>query len=283
MTPGTRAPDVLAAIVEAARRGAEDRQAAGDGRALERAAAARKPRPALFRARLRREAGYNVIAECKRRSPSRGILREAYEPARLAEGYAAAGAAAISVLTEPAFFDGAPEHLEAVRAAVDVPVLRKDFLVTPYQVTEARACGADAVLLIAAALEGPALEALVAAAREANLAALVEVHGADELTRALDAGADIIGVNNRDLRTMRVDLATSHALIGRIPADVAAVAESGLRSADDLAALRRAGYDAFLIGESFMTRRDPGAALADLLEGLDPVARGARRGGGRAA
>ena len=133
MTPGTRAPDVLAAIVEAARRGAEDRQAAGDGRALERAAAARKPRPALFRARLRREAGYNVIAECKRRSPSRGILREAYEPARLAEGYAAAGAAAISVLTEPAFFDGAPEHLEAVRAAVDVPVLRKDFLVTPYQ------------------------------------------------------------------------------------------------------------------------------------------------------
>ena len=283
MKGAVRPPDVLAAIVEAARRGAEDRQAAGDGRALERAAAAREPRRELFRARLRRETGYNVIAECKRRSPSRGILRESYEPAQLAGGYAAAGAAAISVLTEPGFFDGALEHLAAVRAAVDVPVLRKDFLVTPCQVTEARACGADAVLLIAAALGGPALGTLIAAAREAGLAALVEVHDAGELARALDAGADVVGVNNRDLRTMRVDLETSHALIGRIPDDVIAVAESGLRTAEDLEALRRAGYDAFLIGESFMTRRDPGAALAELLRGLDAVPRGIRRGGGRAA
>ena len=282
MTADPRRPDVLAAIVEAARRGAEDRRAAGDGRALERAAAAREPRAELFRARLRREASPNVIAECKRRSPSRGILRQAYAPARLAEGYAAAGAAAISVLTEPAFFDGALEHLAAVRAAVDVPVLRKDFLVTPYQVTEARAHGADAVLLIAAALDGPTLGELIDEAREAGLAALVEVHGAGELTRALDAGADIVGVNNRNLRTMEVDVGTSHALIGGVPDEVTAVAESGLRTADDLEALRRAGYDAFLIGESFMTRDDPGAALASLLGGLDAVPRG-RRGGGRAA
>lgn len=283
MTADPRPPDVLAAIVEAARRGAEDRRAAGDGRALERAAAAREPRGEIFRARLRRERGCNVIAECKRRSPSRGILRASYAPARLAEGYAAAGAAAISVLTEPAFFDGALEHLAAVRAAVDVPVLRKDFVVTPFQMIEARAHGADAVLLIAAALPGPALAELLAASRAAGLAALVEVHDGAELARALDAGADTIGVNNRDLRTMRVDLGTSHALARSIPDDVTAVAESGLRTSDDLAALRRAGYDAFLIGESFMTRDDPGAALASLLAGLDAVPRGARRGGGRAA
>ena len=281
MTGDVRPPDVLAAIVEAARRGAQDRQAAGAGPALERAAAAREPRADLFRARLRRGGGCNVIAECKRRSPSRGILRESYAAATLAEGYAAAGAAAVSVLTEPAFFDGEPEHLAAVRAAVDIPVLRKDFLVTPFQVIEARAHGADAVLLIVAALGGPTLEALLGAARGAGLAALVEVHDAEELTRALDAGADLVGVNNRNLRTMRVDLETSHALIGRIPDDVIAVAESGLRTAEDLEALRRAGYDAFLIGESFMTRRDPGAALAALLEGTASVPRGAR--GGRAA
>ena len=272
-------PDILAAIVAAARRGAEDRQAAGDGRELERAAAAREPRGGLFRAQLRRDSSYNVIAECKRRSPSRGILREEYEPAGLAEGYAAAGAAAISVLTEPAFFDGSLDHLAAVRAAVAVPVLRKDFIVTAYQVTEARAHGADAVLLIAAALEGPALGTLVRAARAAGLATLVEVHGAEELARALDAGADIVGVNNRDLRTMRVDIGTSHALIGEIPGAVTAVAESGLRTAADLEALRRAGYDAFLIGESFMARDDPGAALGNLLGGLDAVPRGVRRGG----
>ena len=269
MTPEPRPPDVLAAIVEAARRGAEDRRAAGDGRALERAAAAREPRGDLFRARLRRETGYNVIAECKRRSPSRGILRESYAPERLAAGYSAAGAAAISVLTEPAFFDGALEHLAAVREAVAVPVLRKDFIVMPFQVTEARAHGADAVLLIAAALDGSLLGELIAAARGAGLAALVEVHGAGELARALDAGADVVGVNNRDLRTMRVDIETSHALAGGIPDDVVAVAESGLRTAEDLEGLRRAGYDAFLIGESFMTRDDPGAALASLLAGLD--------------
>ena len=269
--------------MEAARRGAEDRQAAGGEPALEREAAARAPRGEMFRARLRREAGGNVIAECKRRSPSRGILRESYAPARLAEGYAAAGAAAISVLTEPGFFDGALEHLAAVRAAVDVPVLRKDFVVTPFQLTEARAHGADAVLLIAAALPGPALGELLAASRRAELAALVEVHDGAELARALDAGADIIGVNNRDLRTMRVDLGTSRALIGAIPDDVIAVAESGLRTAGDLQTLRRAGYDAFLIGESLMAREDPGAALASLLEGVSAAPRGTRRGSGRAA
>jgi indole-3-glycerol phosphate synthase len=208
-----------------------------------------------------------VIAECKRRSPSRGVLRADYDPAAIAAGYSAAGAAAISVLTEPTFFDGSLTHLEAVRSTVAIPLLRKDFIVSEYQIVEARAAGADAVLLIAAALAPAALVDLVGSAAKWGMDALVEVHALDELAPALDAGARIVGVNNRNLRTLGVDLQASDVLIERIPKDVVAISESGLRTAADLIRLAKRGYGAFLIGERFMTSAEPGHALRDLLEG----------------
>src|SRR4051812_38107245 len=184
--------DVLTAIAAAARKSADERERRSV-RELEREAASRVPRGAAFRSGLH-AAGIRVIAECKRRSPSRGILRVSYDPVAIAREYEQAGAAAISVLTEPAFFDGSLDHLREVRAGVTLPLLRKDFIVTPFQLLEARACGADAVLLIVAALDDPALRELMAQTRSLGLAALVEVHDRDELARALDAGADTIGV-----------------------------------------------------------------------------------------
>jgi indole-3-glycerol phosphate synthase len=194
------------------------------------------------------------------------VLREQYDPVAIARGYEAAGAAAVSVLTEPTFFDGALEHLAAVRAAVALPLLRKDFVVTEYQLHEARAAGADAVLLIVAALEPAALKTLAAHAAALGLDALVEVHDERELEVALEAGARIVGVNNRNLRTLEVDVEASERLIARIPREVIAVSESGLRTRADLDRLRAAGYRAFLIGERFMGADDPGAALAELLQ-----------------
>ncbi len=260
-----RGPDLLEAIVAATRHEALLREEQVSRAALERAAARRAPRPAAFRAGLAAGGRFNVIAECKRRSPSRGILRADYRPERIAREYAAAGAAAVSVLTEPTFFDGKLSDLAAVRAATDLPLLRKDFIVSSYQLVEARAAGADAVLLIVAALDESRLRRLHDAAAEYELAVLVEVHDAAELSRALDAGARIVGVNNRNLRTLAVDVEASHALIDRIPAATVSVAESGLRDSVDLVGLRQAGYDAFLIGESLMTRESPGEALAALL------------------
>ena len=219
-----------------------------------------------FRAALAAD-GVRVIAECKRRSPSRGVLRAQYDPAAIARGYAEAGAAAISVLTEPTFFDGTLAHLEAVRACVDVPLLRKDFVVDDYQLLEARAAGADAVLLIVAALDDEALGRLARGARALGLDALVEVHDEVELDRAIMAAADIIGVNNRNLRTLAVDVDASLRLAARIPASAIGVAESGLKTGADVRQLQQAGYRAFLIGERFMTADDPGAALAALLAG----------------
>lgn len=245
--------------------------------ALERLASERTPRGTLFRAQLARVDCINIVAECKRRSPSRGVLRPRYDPAEVARGYAAAGAAAVSVLTEPTFFDGALDHLDAVRTSIEVPVLRKDFVVSEYQLLEARAHGADAVLLIVAALDDASLAALLAAARALDLVVLVEVHDREELARALGLGADAIGVNNRNLRTLDVDLTVSHTLIEAIPAESLAVAESGLSTKSDVLFLRRAGYDAFLIGESFMTQRDPGASLRAFLGAGDVVPRGPRR------
>jgi indole-3-glycerol phosphate synthase len=209
----------------------------------------------------------NVIAECKRRSPSRGVLRADYHPATIAAGYAAAGAAAISVLTEPTFFDGSLDHLRAVRSAVDVPVLRKDFIVSEYQLLEAREAGADAILLIVAALDAVDLKSLAVQAAALGMDALVEVHDADELAIAIDSGARIIGVNNRNLRTLEVDVKASERLIALMPGDVVAVSESGLRTPDDLLRLRQRGYRAFLIGERLMTLPDPGRALQELLAG----------------
>ena len=258
-------PDLLEAIVAATRHEVTRREQRVELDALERAAARRSPRAAAFRAGLTAPGGFNVIAECKRRSPSRGVLRADYRPERIAREYETSGAAAISVLTEPAFFDGALRHLEAVRAAVALPLLRKDFIVSRYQLAEARAAGADAALLIVAALADEQLRSLLRAAMEYGLAALVEVHDRAELARALEAEADIVGVNNRNLRTLEVDLDASHALIAEMPPAVVSVAESGLRRRADLAALRQAGYDAFLVGESFMTRERPGAALREML------------------
>jgi len=261
--------DLLATIVAATRRIVEVRETREPIDVLRKQVERQEPRPAhQLRAALGRPDRLNVIAECKRRSPSKGVLRQEYDPAAIARGYAAAGAAAISVLTEPTFFDGSLDHLRAVRAAVPVPVLRKDFIVSEYQVLEAKAAGADAILLIVAALTSDELRSLAACAARWGLDALVEVHSADELSVALDAGATVVGVNNRNLRTLTVDVAASETLIARVPKDVISVSESGLRTSDDLLKLRHLGYRAFLIGERFMTAADPGAALRDLLAGV---------------
>ena len=261
----TATPDLLAAIVAAAETITEVRRQKESLAALERRAAGRTPRGDEFLAALSTPGRSNVIAECKRRSPSRGVLAAQYEPVAIARQYEAGGAAAISVLTEPTFFDGALEHLAAVRQAVTLPLLRKDFIVEEYQLLETKANGADAALLIVAALEQADLVRLQQRAWELGLAALVEVHDDEELSRALDSGARIIGVNNRNLRTLAVDVAASRRLGARIPADVIGVSESGLTSRADLEELAGQGYRAFLIGERFMTAPDPANAIAKLL------------------
>jgi len=207
----------------------------------------------------------NLIAEIKKASPSAGVLRREFEPVSLARAFEQSGAAALSVLTEEENFQGALAHLRDARAAVSLPVLRKDFIVDPWQVWEARAANADSFLLIAAALDDAALAGLLNLGRELGMEALVEVHTAGELERVLAAGARILGVNNRNLHTLEVRVETSLDLAGMIPEDRVAVSESGLRSAEDLRKLSAAGFDAFLIGESLMREPDPGAALKRLI------------------
>lgn len=258
-------PDLLAAIVAATRARVADAERREPIAAVEARAGRRRPRGDAFAAALRRPGQVNVIAECKRRSPSRGVLRAAYDPVAIARGYQDAGAAALSVLTEPMFFDGSLAHLEAVRDAVALPLLRKDFIVDPYQVAEAAAAGADAILLIVSALDAAVLETLMQLARGRGLAVLVEVHTEAELDTALAAGADLVGINNRNLKTLTVDVGLSERLAARLPSTVTAVSESGLRSGADLTRFGALGYHAFLIGERFMTAPDPGAALAALL------------------
>jgi len=223
------------------------------------------PATRSFASALARPGRLNVIAEHKRRSPSRGGIREDLDPVDVACGYEAAGAAALSVLTDEPFFGGRIEHLVAARGATGLPVLRKDFVVDAWQVWEARAAGADAVLLIAAALEDDALKQLLAVAGEAGLEALVEVHDRGELDRALSAEARIVGVNNRDLKTMEVSLDTALSVAAAIPDGVVAVVESGIKTGEDLRTLGDAGYSAFLIGEHLMSAPDPGEALRALL------------------
>jgi indole-3-glycerol phosphate synthase len=259
--------DLLSAIVAATRRIVEARSELVPVEEMERRASAVSPSPGAFRRAISRGNSVNIIAECKRRSPSRGVLRAEYDPVEIGRAYEANGAAAISVLTEPTFFDGSLEHLSAVAHAVRIPVLRKDFIIDRYQLFEARASGADAVLLIAAALPPRELKELHAQAADAGLDVLVEVHDMDELPSALEAGARIIGVNNRNLRTLSVSTEVSERFIDALPAGVAAVAESGLKTPDDVTRLRRAGYHAFLIGERFMSASNPGLALGDLLKG----------------
>jgi indole-3-glycerol phosphate synthase len=217
-----------------------------------------------FAAALARDS-INVIAELKKASPSRGLIRADFDPVALAKGFETAGAAALSVLTEEEFFQGDLKHMRDARAAVGLPVLRKDFIIDPWQVWEARATNADSFLLIVAALDDARLAELLALGRELGMEPLVEVHTRGELDRALAAGARIIGVNNRDLRTLEVRVETSHELIEIIPNECIAVCESGLRSHDDLTRFRAAGFDAFLLGEHLMAQPDSAAALRALL------------------
>jgi indole-3-glycerol phosphate synthase/phosphoribosylanthranilate isomerase len=232
---------------------------------------------------LSRPGQVNIIGEFKRRSPSRGILREDLGPAQVAQAYEVAGAAALSVLTEEQYFGGSVEDLQEARQATLLPTLRKDFIVDPYQVWEALAIGADAVLLIVAAVDDATLARLWATVREARLEALFEVHDKDDLERALRLDPRIIGVNNRNLSTLVVDLQTSLDLVDSIPDGVVAVAESGLRGVGDIRRLRDAGFDAFLIGEHLMLAEDPGAALEELVEGCAVPRSSALRGPGRVA
>jgi len=230
---------------------------------------------ALDAAAALRAPGISVISEVKRSSPSKGALAMIADPAALARDYEAGGASVISVLTEERRFGGSLDDLVAVRAAVDVPVLRKDFVVSSYQVWEARAHGADVVLLIVAALDQPQLIGLRERVESLGMTALVEVHDEEETERAIDAGASVVGVNNRNLRTLDVDRGTFARLAPRIPEAVVRVAESGVRGPHDVIEFARAGADAVLVGESLVTGGDPRAAVADLVAaGAHPALRG---------
>jgi indole-3-glycerol phosphate synthase len=241
------------------------RKEKADIASLERQAAAHTPRG--FARGLRRvaEHGPAVIAELKKASPSKGLIRAEFHPAALASSLEAGGAAALSVLTDEPFFQGSLRNLELASAAVKIPCLRKDFMVDPFQVLEARASGADAILLIVAAHTDEDLKLLRESASEHGLDVLCEVHGDEELDRAVQLGCEAIGVNSRDLRDFTVRLETFTDLVERIPAEVVRVAESGIRNGEDMLRLRAEGYDAFLIGESLMRQPDPGAALAEML------------------
>lgn len=232
---------------------------------LERRAFEHRPRGFVRALKAAAAEGPAILAELKKASPSKGLIREDFDVVPLAQALESNGAAALSVLTDEPFFQGSLRNLEKASAATQLPCLRKDFIVDEYQIMEAKAHRADAILLIAAALSDLELKALVEAAHKQRLDVLCEVHSAEELDRVLDHGADAIGVNNRNLRTFEVSLETSLSLAARLPKDVLHVAESGLQSGADLSRLREAGYDAFLIGESLMRQSDPGAALKELL------------------
>jgi indole-3-glycerol phosphate synthase len=243
-----------------------DRRAAADIALLERKAAAHRPRG--FEAALRGAAasGPAIIAELKKASPSRGLIRPDFDPAALARSLQAAGAAALSVLTNEKFFQGSLANLTLASAAVSIPCLRKDFILDPFQILEARAASADAILLIVAALTDAELKTLRDEAHRMELDVLCEVHDHAELDRAAALGFTIIGVNSRNLHTMQVQPQTQLKLAEWLPRDAVHVAESGIRTASDIARMRGAGYHAFLIGESLMSQPDPAAALTILLQ-----------------
>ena len=267
---------VLADIIAATRRKVRECRSSADIRQLERQAEAHVPRG--FRSGLEKasKTGIAVIAELKKGSPSRGLIRSDFDPAALAQELKHAGAAALSVLTDEEFFYGSLKNLRVASAESELPCLRKDFIVDEFQILEARANNADAILLIIAALTQEELVSLARRAAELNLDVLSEVHDEEELGRALDAGCDLIGVNSRDLRTFNVDLTTAFRLADSIPPGVVAVAESGIESGADVARLRSAGYDAFLIGETLMRAEKPGEALKELLVEANAAAATAR-------
>ncbi len=256
---------VLDKIVAATRVRVAASKRSADLRELERLAERHVPRG--FRRALANRSlnGIAVIAELKKASPSKGLIRELFHPRELAQELAAAGASCLSVLTDEEFFQGSLENLRIASDVVSIPCLRKDFIIDEFQLLEARANSADAVLLIVAALEQHELVGLASAAKERGLDVLCEAHDAEEVQRALDAGCDLIGVNTRDLRTFQVSLRTAFDLAPNFPSGVVKVAESGIRSAEDVAHLRAAGYDAFLVGESLMRAAFPGVALRELL------------------
>jgi indole-3-glycerol phosphate synthase len=232
-----------------------------------RAAAAEQPPARDFTGALRAKiaAGQSaVIAEVKKASPSKGVLRADFRPAEIAASYAAGGAACLSVLTDREYFQGAPEYLQAARAACALPVLRKDFLVDPYQVFEARATGADAILLIVAALSLGEMQEMEGIARELGMAVLVESHDGVELDLALQLATPLIGINNRNLRSFEVSLDTTIGLLPRIPADRLVITESGILAPADVARMRASGVHAYLVGEAFMRAAEPGAELKAL-------------------
>jgi len=231
---------------------------------LERAVAAYTPKD--FLGALRQPPHLAVIAEMKQRTPSMGILSEDYRPADLAHAYTDGGAAAISVLTHMAGFGGRVEHIREVRAATDLPILRKDFVTDPYEVAEARACGADAVLLIVAAYEDTLLRDLIAVTKSRGLAGLVEVHDERETAAALEAGAQAVGVNHRNLRDFSVDLGLTQKLRKLVPEKVVLVAESGIHGPEDARRMREAGADAILVGELLMRSTDPAAQIRELAQ-----------------
>lgn len=233
----------------------------------ERARAADAPRGFAAAIRRRVAAGQPaVIAEVKKASPSKGVIRPDFDPAAIARSYEAGGATCLSVLTDVDFFQGADAYLQQARAACSLPVLRKDFIIDPYQVIEARAIGADCILLIAAALSDAQMRELAEVAGEYGLDVLVEVHDRNELMRTLPLGLPLVGINNRDLRTFEVSLATTLDLLPAIPADRTVVTESGILVADDVALMRRHGVHAFLVGEAFMRAAEPGERLRELFE-----------------
>ncbi len=260
MTSGTE--DLLARLVIEARQDLQRRRHLVGSEQIELAVAAYEPKDFIAALRTPRLA---VIAEMKQRTPSMGLLSEDYKPADIAHAYTDGGAAAISVLTHMAGFGGRPEHLRMVRAATVLPILRKDFVTDPYEVAEARACGADAVLLIVAALEPAQLRDLVSGAKSRRIAALVEVHDEAETAAALAAGAQAIGVNHRSLRDFSVDLGLTERLRQLVPKEVVLVAESGIRGAADARRMREAGADAILVGELLMRSPDPAAQIKELM------------------
>jgi indole-3-glycerol phosphate synthase len=253
--------DLLSRLVADARQDMERRRALVKDDELERAIHGYTPKD--FVGALRRP-HLAVIAEMKQRTPSMGVLTEDYRPIDLARTYAEGGAAAISVLTHMAGFGGRTEHIQAARLATDLPILRKDFITDPYEIGEARAAGADAVLLIVAAVEPAELRRLLAVVRSRGLSALVEVHDENEVSVALEAGAQVIGVNHRDLRTFEVDLGLTERLRKLVPNEAVLVAESGIHTVDDARRMREAGADAILVGEMLMRSPDPAARLREL-------------------
>ena len=257
------AEDVLARLVTQARQDLQRRRYLVGSEQFERAVAAYTPKD--FGGALRTP-HLSVIAEMKQRTPSMGELSDEYRPADLAHAYSDGGAAAISVLTHMAGFGGRPEHIRLARAATELPILRKDFVTDPFEIAEARACGADAVLLIVAALESAQLEDLIAVAKSRGLAALVEVHDESETAAALEAGARAVGVNHRDLRTFAIDLGLSERLRKLVPTDVVFVAESGIHGPEDARRMREAGADAILVGELLMRSADPAAEIRALIQ-----------------